>query len=78
RTTELTMPRHIAMYLARVMLNAPSTQVGKRFGGKDHSTVLSAEKKIEALIRKDPEVFALIERLTESIRKQADGVQHAR
>ena len=75
KTADIVQPRQIAMYLARVLLGAPSTQVGKRFG-RDHSTVLHAEKKIDQLIKQDREVYDLVERLTHTIRQGNDRVSH--
>ena len=42
-------PRMIAMYLARKLTNMSYPEIGSRFGGKDHSTVISAVRKIERL-----------------------------
>jgi chromosomal replication initiator protein len=74
KTADIVQPRQIAMYLARVLLGAPSTQVGRRFGGRDHSTVLHAERKIDGLIRNDREVYDLVEQLTHMIRQGNDRV----
>lgn len=74
KTADIVQPRQIAMYLARVLLGAPSTQVGRRFGGRDHSTVLHAERKIDGLIKHDRDVYALVERLTHTIRQGGDRV----
>lgn len=68
RSNEIARPRQIAMYLARVLLGAPSTHVGRRFGGRDHSTVLYAERRIDTLIRNDREVYDLVEQLTSALR----------
>ena len=78
RHAEVTRPRQIAMYLARVLLGAPSTHVGKRFGGRDHSTVLHAEKRIDDLIKLDREVYDLVEHLTQTIRTGVGSVQRSR
>ncbi|MBN1574139.1 MAG: chromosomal replication initiator protein DnaA [Deltaproteobacteria bacterium] len=55
RVKSLSEPRHIAMYLCREVGNASYPEIGKKFGGKDHSTVIHAVKKIEELISKDKE-----------------------
>jgi chromosomal replication initiator protein len=67
RTQDVTMPRQIAMYLSRVLVNASSTHVGAQFK-RDHSTVLSAEKKIDGLIKEGGEIYDVVERLTETIK----------
>ncbi|MEO6867116.1 MAG: chromosomal replication initiator protein DnaA [Gaiellales bacterium] len=68
RSTSLTLPRHIGMYLSRTLLGAPSTEVARRFNRKDHSTIISAERKIDGMIRNDQEVHDIIVRLTERLR----------
>ena len=47
RTTQLAMARHISMYLIRSILDVPFKKIGSVFGGKDHSTVMSAITKVE-------------------------------
>src|SRR5208282_1845255 len=47
RTASIALPRQVAMYLSCVMSELSSTDIGTAFGGKDHSTVLHARKKIE-------------------------------
>src|SRR5262249_26836605 len=49
-------PRQIAMYLARKLCKASFPELGQKFGGKDHTTVLSACRKIESLIQEDIKV----------------------
>jgi chromosomal replication initiator protein len=46
-------PRQVAMYLCRKLLNASYPELGDRFGGKDHTTILSACRKMESLSTKD-------------------------
>ncbi len=46
RLRTLTLPRQIAMYLSRQKVNASYPDIGSRFGGKDHTTVMHAVKKI--------------------------------
>jgi chromosomal replication initiator protein len=78
RNRDVARPRQIAMYLARVLLGAPSTHVGQRFGGRDHSTVLHAYKKIDELLREDQEVYDLVEQLTATLRQGGTRVQSTR
>ena len=51
RKREFTHPRQVAMYLCREMTDNSLPQIGKHFGGKDHTTVLHACKKIEDEIK---------------------------
>ena len=47
RTKEVTVPRQIAMYLIRELLDLPLSTVGDYFGGRDHSTVIHSVNKVE-------------------------------
>lgn len=53
RTKNLVMARHIAMYLCRKHLDVSFAVIGKEFGNRDHSTVVSAYDKIEKGLKKD-------------------------
>jgi len=68
RTASIALPRQVAMYLACVMTEMSSTDIGRAFGGKDHSTVLHARKKIEKKIEEDPFFLELINRLQADIK----------
>ncbi|MEM7604608.1 MAG: chromosomal replication initiator protein DnaA [Myxococcota bacterium] len=48
-------PRQIAMYLCRQRLGTSYPELGQRFGGKDHTTVISSVRKISGLLEKDDE-----------------------
>src|SRR5207237_8581602 len=47
RTKTLTIPRQVAMYLARNMLGLQLVEIGQAFGGRDHSTVIHSVDKVE-------------------------------
>ena len=68
RTKAVAFPRQIAMYLARQLTHTSLAEVGRAFGGKDHTTVLHAVGKIQVLLREDPAlrktIDGLIQRLT--------------
>ncbi len=49
-------PRQIAMYLAKELTESSLPEIGKKFGGKHHTTVLHSIRKIEKLIKEDPEI----------------------
>lgn len=57
RTQDIVKPRQIAMYLARELALKTMPEIGRYFGGRDHTTVLHAIRRTEALIGKDP-IFA--------------------
>lgn len=67
RATKYAIPRHISMYLCRKYSRLGYKEIGSLFGGKDHSTVISACKKIERLIEKDATVLAKIEEIQNSL-----------
>lgn len=56
RTANVVRPRQIAMYLAKVLTLRSLPEIGRRFGGRDHTTVLHAVRKIEALAKSDGKV----------------------
>ena len=58
RTRAISEPRQIAMYLARKHTNHSYPELGRRFGGKDHTTVLAACKKLEDLVEMGDNDFA--------------------
>ncbi len=53
RTADVVRPRQVAMYLAKTLTLRSLPEIGRRFGGRDHTTVLHAVRKIEALVAKD-------------------------
>jgi chromosomal replication initiator protein len=54
RISRIVVARQVAMYLCRELTDLSLVQIGKRFGGRDHSTVLHSLKKIEKCMRDDP------------------------
>ncbi|WP_429911929.1 chromosomal replication initiator protein DnaA [Glycocaulis sp.] len=69
RTQSVVRPRHIAMYLAKMMTTRSLPDIGRRFGGRDHSTVIHAVTKITAQLGADP----LLAEDIEAIRKRLRG-----
>lgn len=68
RTKELVLPRQIAMYLCRELTGASLNDIGGRFGGKDHSTVIHAIAKIKQLATHDQEIGHQLERITKLVK----------
>jgi chromosomal replication initiator protein len=56
RAREVARPRQIAMYLAKKMTPRSLPEIGRRFGNRDHTTVMHAVKKVEELRAKDREI----------------------
>lgn len=63
RTANVVRPRQIAMYLSKVMTLRSLPEIGRRFGGRDHTTVLHAVRKIDELVAKDRSLAEVIELL---------------
>lgn len=63
RTRMIVRPRQIAMYLAKVMTPRSLPEIGRRFGGRDHTTVLHAVRKIEELASQDQNLAHEVELL---------------
>ena len=70
RSMDVTYPRQMAMYLCKELTNKPLKAIGASFGGRDHSTVINACKRIETDMKNDPQVADLVEDLTKRIKKQ--------
>ena len=63
-------PRLIAMYLARHLTRMSFPEIGSRFGGKDHSTVFSAVRKIEKKSAEDASLRSILSTLTTRLRQR--------
>jgi chromosomal replication initiator protein len=63
RTANVVRPRQIAMYLAKTLTLRSLPEIGRRFGGRDHTTVLHAVRKIEGLVDTDATLAEEIELL---------------
>lgn len=69
RTKTVVRPRHIAMYLAKSMTTRSLPDIGRRFGGRDHSTVIHAVTKISELLPSD----AVLAEDVEAVRRRLRG-----
>ena len=63
----VTLARHLAMWLCRALTKHTATMIGKRFGGRDHSTVTYAWRRAEARMEADPALKAEVEALQAAI-----------
>lgn len=71
RTRTLVTARQIAMYLCREMTEMSLPKVGQEVGGRDHTTVMHAEKRIRELMAEKPTVFNQVAELTARIRQNS-------
>ena len=67
RSSNISFPRQIAMYLCRVMTGESFPKIGTEFGGKDHSTVMHSVEKIENEIKTNKDLANIIEKLKKDI-----------
>src|SRR5438093_8895236 len=70
RSQNIVYPRQVAMYLSRELTDSSLPNIGKQFGGRDHTTVIHANSKIARLIREDRSVYNLVQELTARVRQQ--------
>lgn len=61
RTQDLTVPRQIAMYLARRLTTRSFPEIGRMFGNRDHASILNAVRKVEHLCLRDAALAQRIE-----------------
>jgi chromosomal replication initiator protein len=67
RLKVLVLPRQIAMYLSRQLTSYSYPEIGERFGGKDHSTIIHAIKKIEKAMENDYQLSATINNIKNAL-----------
>jgi chromosomal replication initiator protein len=70
RRHTIARPRQIAMFLACKMTHASLPDIGQRFGGFDHTTIMYARDRIAALVDQDPNAKAEIEGIARAIRRE--------
>ncbi len=63
RSRDVVRPRQIAMFLAKVLTSRSLPEIGRRFGGRDHTTVLHSVRKVEQMIKDDIDLAQEIELL---------------
>jgi chromosomal replication initiator protein len=69
RTANVVRPRQVAMYLAKTLTLRSLPEIGRRFGGRDHTTVLHAVRKIEGLVGADMALAEEIEILKRQLQE---------
>lgn len=67
RSSNISFPRQIAMYLCRTMTSESFPKIGTEFGGKDHTTVMHSVEKIEKEIKVNKDLANIIEKLKKDI-----------
>ena len=69
RTANVVRPRQVAMYLAKTLTLRSLPEIGRRFGGRDHTTVLHAVRKIEHLVGNDTSLADEVESLKRQLQE---------
>ncbi|MBI5427275.1 MAG: chromosomal replication initiator protein DnaA [Nitrospinae bacterium] len=69
RSREISIPRQIAMYLCREYTQASLPEIGRQFGGKDHTTVLFAHKKISSNMKENNELTRSVQQVIHQIER---------
>nr|WP_239554474.1 chromosomal replication initiator protein DnaA [Tenggerimyces flavus] len=75
RSRVLVTARQIAMYLCRELTDLSLPKIGQQFGGRDHTTVMHADRKIRQLMAERRSVYNQVTELTNRIKQQARGGQ---
>ena len=68
RTKNISNARQIAMYLCRKLLDSTYDDIGREFGGRDHSTVMSSCENVERKIKTDPLYLKAINEIESKIK----------
>ena len=69
RTKTLVHPRQIAMFLSRELTDASYPEIGRDFGGKDHTTIIHACKQIDKALANDTALRSTLDSLKDEISK---------
>lgn len=70
RTKTLVHPRQVAMYLCRELTDASFPEIGRDFGGKDHTTIIHACKQVKKSLEKDSSFQATINSISEEVGRE--------
>jgi chromosomal replication initiator protein len=68
RTKNLTVPRQVAMYLAREVLGLQLVEIGQAFGGRDHSTVIHSLERVGEMMKENADFRMRVEKVRETVR----------
>ncbi len=78
RAPEIVQPRHIAIYLAKILTPLTASAIGRLFGKRDHGGILRAIKTIQARIDKDPALASELGTLKAEACRHAESVWRTR
>lgn len=69
RTAVVVKPRQMAMYMSKILTLRSLPEIGRKFGGRDHTTVLHAVRKIDGLVTRDTSLAGEIDHLTRMLQE---------
>ena len=67
RVRTVARPRQVAMYLAKALTQRSLPEIGRHFGGRDHTTIMHGVRRIEELRRSDPQIAEDLQRLRRAL-----------
>jgi hypothetical protein len=67
KMARLVLPRHVAIYLTKELTPLSLPQIGMRFGGKDHTTILHAVRRMEKIIADDSKIAEIVHELRSQV-----------
>ncbi len=67
RSRDISIPRQIAMYICREYTQSSLPEIGKQFGGKDHTTVIFSHKKITGILKENNELSKTVQQIIKSL-----------
>ena len=70
RNANISMARQVSMYIVREITDLSMVEIGKTFGGRDHSTVVYATAQVEQRLKTDPRTRGIVEDIIKNIRAQ--------
>jgi chromosomal replication initiator protein len=76
RSRSIALPRQVGMYLARQLTTHSLEEIGDFFGGRDHTTVLHANKLVKGKRIQDPVFRVRLEEMEEDLRRNGNGAGH--
>jgi hypothetical protein len=73
RTQDMVFPRHVAIYLCRTLTPHALPKIGRQFGGRDHTTILHAFRRVGDIIAKDNKLREVVETLAYRLGGDCNG-----
>lgn len=71
KTKSVAQPRHIAIYLTKLLTDLSFTEIGAEFGGRDHTTIMNSNDRIGSLVKVNVDTKATVEKLKKLIKQKS-------